>query len=216
MLPVGFAVKPRKRGIDIIHMKRITAAFLLLWLMTLCLSLPALASKVIMSGGCDVFAEPDTESRVIGHANEGQEMPYLGAWSDDAKGMRWFKTEHENGVGWVPARYAELYDEDVDLLSRQPSYYFGAWQDGGGDYCLYINDFKDEEFTLDLDIYRLWSFDHAMAVLEGDNYATFVSTDDPYEVIGKLDFMEDRLMLTILISNYPDLDEGKTIVFERA
>ncbi len=114
-------------------------------------------------------------------------------------------------------------DISLEYMSHRPSEYIGEWKslEGGGDayrdYYLYVNDFVDgQEFRMNFDLYRLYGFDNAMAVIEGYDYATFVAEDEQYLVIGKLDFLEDELVLTILISDYPYLEEDQTIVFERA
>lgn len=177
---------------------------------------------VVMQGGCDVFSDPTAQSTPLGHVNAQQEMTYRGMWSDDERGMRWYLVDYNGALGWVPARYGELSGRKSDYLSYSPSRYIGPWQGGegrpaAGEYYLYINDFVNGElFKLDFDIYRTWSFDSALAVIEGQDYATFATEDEQYSVIGRLDFMADRLALTILISDYPELPEDTYIVFERA
>lgn len=202
--------------------RSVSKTIFILLLICLFTTMPALASSVIMQSGCDVFSDPTTESSSIGHVNANQEMAYLSTWSDDDRGMRWYMVDYSGRPGWVPARYGILSTEKSNYMSRLPSYYIGAWQGGkgkpeAGEYYLYINDFVNGElFQLDFDIYRTWSFDSALAVIEGNDYATFEAEDEQYTVIGKLDFMEDRLALTILISNYPELPVDTYIVFERA
>ena len=202
-------------------MKTIAKAAVLLLLAGL-FAVPTLATTVVMQSGCDVFQEPDAASAVVGHVSANQELLYIGGWTVDERGARWYEVEYDAFPGWVPARYGALNSEASEYLSRLPSDYIGAWKslEGGADYSEYylnVYDFVDgETFLVDFEIYRMWGFDYSMAVIEGNDYATLVTEDDQYQVIGKLDFMKDRLALTVLFSDYPYLDADKYIVFERA
>ena len=194
-------------------MKRILFAVLML----LCVGTSAMASTVVMQGGCGVFAAPDTDSTTLGHIDAGQRLAYLGQWQEDSDGMRWYEVEYYGAPGWVPARYAQLTDRGSQWMTRQPSYYIGAWQGDGGEYYLYINDFDDDEkFSAVFDIYRIWGFDNAVAVLEGSDIAVFEAQDEKYDIMGRLIFREDTLSLEILFSDFPGIDKGETIAFERA
>lgn len=199
-----------------------TLAKMVLLVFLICLvALPASASTIVIRGGCDVFLEPSTASTVVGHVETNQEMLYIGAWRYDDQGMCWYEVEYDGYPGWVPARYGELYSETSEYMSHMPSDYIGEWQslEGGADYSEYylnIYDFVESEtFVLSFDIYRMWGFDEAMAVIEGEDYATLVAEDDQYQAVGKLVFLDDGLALTILFSDCPYLDADTYIVFRR-
>jgi len=105
---------------------------------------------------------------------------------------------------------------------ERPGDYVGTW--GGGDdygetreYYLEILDYKNEAFTLALDIYRIWSFDGMTALLtqEGPSAVFATGEGDPYAVLGTLDFSDDAIDLLVLESDCPDLPADTRIAFTR-
>lgn len=103
-----------------------------------------------------------------------------------------------------------------------PESYLGAW--GGGEdygetceYYLELTDFADGVFTASLSVYRIWSFNSMTAILTDDAPTAALATaaDDDYAVLGTLDFTPERIDLTILESDSPDLPAGTAIAFAR-
>ena len=106
---------------------------------------------------------------------------------------------------------------------ERPEDYLGAWQGGedygeAGEYYLYLNSLEDGVFTLDFDIYRIWSFSAMTAALSEERPTAVFSTNefDEYTLIGALDFSEDAIEMFVLESDYPDLPANTVIRFARA
>lgn len=108
----------------------------------------------------------------------------------------------------------------AEVLPRNPAFYIGAWEGGESygeahEYYIDITDYRDGWFTLDFDIYRIWSFDDMSAMLMDDAPAAVVMTgaEDDYAVMGILSFGANTLTLEILESDYPELPAGTIIDF---
>ena len=106
---------------------------------------------------------------------------------------------------------------------EKPESYLGAWQGGesyGGawEYYLYINDYQDGAFNIDLDIYRIWSFGNMSALLSKERpMAAFsANPEEGFSLMGAMDFTDDGIELFVLECNSPDLPTGTVIQFQRA
>ena len=103
---------------------------------------------------------------------------------------------------------------------ENPEQYIGSWQGGddyGEPYEFYLDllDFEDGVYNASLAIFRTWSFDGMTALLAEEEPVAALSTapDDPYPVLATLDFSPDRIELTVLESDSPDLPAGTRVLF---
>lgn len=102
-----------------------------------------------------------------------------------------------------------------------PAAYVGIWGAGEdyGDtreYYMYITNYADGCFTLNLDIYRVWSFENMTAMLLDDDPSAMLVSDksDDYLIVGLMTFAEHGFELEILESDYDGLKEGTKLAFE--
>ena len=103
---------------------------------------------------------------------------------------------------------------------ENPEDYLGSWQ--GGDeygeafeYYLDLLDYQDGVFSVELSIFRIWSFDGMTALLSEDEPTAALSSapDDVYAVLATLDFSPDCIELTVLESDSPDLPAETHVLF---
>ena len=104
-----------------------------------------------------------------------------------------------------------------------PELYVGSWQGGESygqahEYYLDLLDYRDGLYTAELAVYRIRAFDHLTALLAPDEPTAVLSTapDDEFAVLATLDFSPERIELTVLESDCPDLPAETRISFAPA
>ena len=103
---------------------------------------------------------------------------------------------------------------------NDPSYYLGHWEGGadyGGahEYSMDINGYAYGRFSIDLNLYRIWSFEQMDAEMLPNGSAAVLLTNnaDEYLVEGRLYFDKYSIDLEIIRSTFADLPAGTYIRF---
>lgn len=104
--------------------------------------------------------------------------------------------------------------------SNDPGDYIGHWE-GGPDYgatheySMDITGYAYGKYSVDLSIYRIWSFEQMEAEMLPNGFAAVLMTSnaDEYFVEGRLYFCGDGVDLEIIHSGFADLPAGTYIQF---
>jgi len=120
--------------------KRILSAFLVAMVLMGAFggAAPAASGYVTATGGDSyIRTGPGLGYAQVGILYKGSSASYLGDYSYDGRGVKWYRVRHGYDTGWVSSRYTDLYASSYDYCDDYDDYDYDNYDYDYDDYGYY-------------------------------------------------------------------------------